>query len=374
MHIVFTRSSTIYDDSRATKEITTLLEAGHLITVLGWDRNGSASEKCADLFSVYKDRVKFNFYSGDTGVGSIQKILGRFSWNRWLKKELSKELKIDVIHACDYDTGAAVRRFAKSKKIKYVYDIYDYYVDAHPIPSILRKIIENDEIRTIDNSEVTIICTEERRVQISKAHPKRVSVIHNSPEVEEYVEYDEKYDYVYCGSLYGGRLIKEVLDMYPENHEYKFIVAGYGEYEKKAKELATVFDEFTYLGSIPYSKVLEVEKISKVISAIYEPSIRNHQLCAPNKFYEALALGKPVIVCRGTGIDKIVEEHNIGIVIDYDANQFYEALCKLCSDDQERSRIGRKSRKIYEEKYHWRIMKNRLLSVYQEIIGNSMEN
>ena len=367
MHIVFTRSSTIYDDSRATKEITALLEDGHIITVLGWDRNGNASRKCADLFSTYGNQVSFKFFSGTTGENIIKKILSRASWNRWLSKELSKESRIDVIHACDYDTGAAVRKFAKAKKIKYVYDIYDYYVDAHPVPSVLRPIVENDEIRTIDNSEVTIICTEERRAQISKAHPRKLIVIHNSPEVESFEEYVEEFDYVYCGSLYDGRLIKEVLDGYPENHHYTFVFAGYGEYESNAKELEAKFDNFTFLGSIPYSKVLEIERISKVISAIYIPTIRNHQLCAPNKFYEALALGKPVIVCKGTGIDKIVSEEHIGCVINYSAEDFYKALDYLTSNEKIRKEMGRRARIIYESKYRWSLMKEKLISEYREM-------
>ena len=115
---------------------------------------------------------------------------------------------------------------------------------------------------------------------------------------------------------------------------------------------------------MPYSKVLEIESEVKVLSAIYEPNTRNHRLCAPNKFYEALALGKPQIVCRGTGIDKIVEENDIGMVIDYDANQFYEALRKLVADDEKRAQMGARARKLYEEKYDWAIMKRVLLEAY----------
>ncbi|SEH64562.1 Glycosyltransferase involved in cell wall bisynthesis [Ruminococcus flavefaciens] len=368
MKIVYTRSSTIYDDSRASKEISAFLEAGYKVIVLGWDRNKLAVEKCKELFKEYNNSIKFRFYSGNEGKNKINKILSRINWNKWLKKQLYAIKNIDIIHSCDYDTGAVVRKFALKKHIKYVYDIFDYYIDAHPVPAFMRDIIEKDEIRTINDSEATIICTEERREQIKKSSPKKVLVIHNSPEVEEIEPCVEIYDYVYCGSLFGGRLIKEILDFYPKNSDLKFVFAGYGEFAEYAQKLDTRYDNFTFLGSIPYSEVLDIEQQAKVISAIYEPTIRNHQLCAPNKFYEALALGKPVIACKGTGIDKIVEKNRIGISIDYSAENFYDALRNLLNDENERKKIRIIARNVYDKKYKWSLMKKQLLGAYKDYI------
>ena len=81
MVIAYTRSSTIYDESRATKEIFAFLEAGYSVVVLGWDRNGVAYDKCVSLFEKYADRVEFSFYSGDIGESKVQKILCRYNWN-----------------------------------------------------------------------------------------------------------------------------------------------------------------------------------------------------------------------------------------------------------------------------------------------------
>lgn len=368
MKIVYTRSSTIYDDSRATKEINALLEAGYHVVVLGWDRTGNAKSLCNELFDIKKRSITFKFFDGKVGNNFISKLISRVKWGKWLKRALRYESEISVIHACDYDTGATIRRFAIKHKIKYVYDIFDYYVDAHSVPTILKKYIENDEIATINNSEVTIICTEERKEQIEKANPRKLIVIHNSPDVDEYINNtDEQYDYAYCGSMFNGRLIEEILNKYPENSDLKFVFAGYGEYADLANKLSKEYSNFTFLGSIPYSKVIEIEQDSKIISAIYNPNIRNHRLCAPNKFYEALALGKPCIVCKGTGIDNVVKNNDIGIVISYDANEFYKAVRSLISDNDRNSR-GVTARTLYEQKYNWNIMKTRLLSVYNDFI------
>lgn len=366
--IVYTRTSNIYDESRATKEIFTFLEMGFRVYVLGWNRNGKAREQCEILFGQYSNQIRFHFYSGGVGNGKIQKIISRFNWNQWLKNQLKIIPNIACIHACDFDTGNAVKQYAVKNRIHYVYDIFDYYVDAHPVPGILKRYVEDREIDVINHADLCIICTEERKEQIQNATPRKLLVIHNSPDVEAMPHVKEIYDYAYCGSLYGGRLIGEILQDYPKHSDLRFTIAGSGQYAQECRTLQGDFNCFSFLESVPYAKVLEAESQSKVISAIYDPSIRNHRLCAPNKFYEALALGKPLVVCRGTGIDKIVENNNLGIVIDYSAEDFYKAVETLCTDDELRKEMGSRARAIYEKEYRWTSMSERLKEAYMEVI------
>lgn len=372
MHIAYTRSSNIYDDSRATKEISTFLEQGYTVSVYGWNRDGKASESCKAVFKDHIEAVSLFFYSGTEGSGIKGKIIARYKWYRWLKNELLQNPDIDVSHACDYDTGAAVRKIAGRKNINYVYDIFDYYVDAHPVPRFIRSFVEEAEAKVINDSAAVIICTEERAEQIKKASPKRLVVIHNSPDVGAVCPVPCEYDYAYCGSMHEGRLIAEILDDYGEHRNLSFVFAGNGSFAVKAKKLSEENENFNYLGAIPYSAVLQTEAKARVISAIYDPSKRNHRLCAPNKFYEALALGKPVIVCRGTGIDKIVENNSIGIVIGYNADDFYKAVTYLCENETLCKDMGVRARGIYEDQYKWSLMKSRLIEIYSQI--TALEN
>lgn len=367
--IIYIRSSNIYDDSRATKEILALLESEYEVVVFGWNRDGEAEKKSEKQFQKYNTQISFRFFQArvDGGIG-IKNINLLWSWLKWIKKEVKKVDNIDAIHACNLDSALTIWRYAKKRSIKRIYDIYDYYVDSHNIPSLLCRMIENLEIYIINNSDLTIICTEERKEQIKKAQPKDLVIIHNSPEVEktEYVE--EIYDYVYCGSLFPGRLIKKIFENYSNNQDLTFCIAGYGAYTDFANDLEAKYENFHYFGALAYEEVLDKEKQSKIISAIYEPSARNHRLCAPNKFYEALALAKPVIVCKGTGIDKIVESNNIGIVINYNAHDFYKAVRTLKDDDDLRKQMGLRARCLYDNEYRWDIMKNRLLEKYKVLL------
>lgn len=366
--ILYIRADGIYYDSRATKEITTLLGAGYSLIVLGWNRDGKSIEKCRNDFSSYSGQLRFVFYdkSIEGSAGSNLKML--YGWLKFVNKQI-EELReeINVVHACDLDSILLSYNLIKHYRLKLVYDIYDYFVDSHYyLPKLLNYFLEKQEIKIINMADVSIICTEERMEQLAKAKPKNVVVIHNSPDVE-YLENDSIYDYFYCGTLSDHRLLKESFDRYGENTDIRVAVGGYGTYAKEANENAQQYGNFIFFGPMSYSDCLINESKSVCLSAIYKPTIRNHRLCAPNKFYEALALGKPVIVCKGTGIDKVVTDNKIGIVIDYDATELYKAIRHFVANPGECKEMGIRARKLYDDKYNWSIMAERLLNIYKEL-------
>lgn len=365
---VFIRTTNIYDDSRATKEIIAITKAGFKVVVLGWDRNGLAQAKCRETFKNYSEQVEFVFYScllpNGIGIKNIDKL---FNWSKWVKSQLDRIGKIDVVYICNLDAGLGLKNYCLRKNIPFFYDVYDYYIDSHNIPKILSPIVERMECQLINYAHTTVICTEERKEQIKKANPKNLIVIHNSPDIPFSKRQEMEYDYAYCGSLCDRRLIKEILAEYESHESLHFVFAGNDSYRDYVEELATKYEKLDFLGTVPYSKVLEIESRALVISAIYEPSIRNHQLCAPNKFYEALALSKPIIVCKGTGIDNIVQENKIGIVINYSASEFYDAVIWFKNNLEEAIAMGNRGRLLYEENYRWSIMEQKLIDSLRAI-------
>lgn len=371
--VVYIRSTGIFDDSRATKEIIALCKTGYVIHVLSWDRYGNASDKNSAIFKGYSN-VDFYYFKKrvPNGIG-IKNIFKLIVWFFWVSSCLKTFKNIRIVYTCNLDTVIPVLKYCRRRKCKLVYDIFDYYVDSHNIPSFLRNCVESQEIKAINRAELTIICTEERREQLAKAQPNNVVVIYNSPNVERRDDNDNSFDYVYCGSLSSRRLIEEILDLYPSYSNYKLYFAGYGQYAEQCDKVGREYSNFTYSQPIPYQKVLEIESKASCISAIYEPTIRNHRLCAPNKFYEALALSKPVIVCKGTGIDTIVKENDIGIVINYDAKEFYDALTWIKANPIEAKTMGAKGRLLYEQKYLWSRMEEIIVAEIMSLSGKDMQ-
>ena len=103
------------------------------------------------------------------------------------------------------------------------------------------------------------------------------------------------------------------------------------------------------------------------MTAIYDPMIGNHKYAAPNKFYEGLMLGKPLIMVKGTGMSEVVEKNNIGVLIDYNKAGVREGIRRLVNKKNEWDSISVKMKNIYEKRYSWNIMEKRLLKLYEGI-------
>ena len=367
--ILYIRSTSMYYDSRATKEIKVFLENGYNVYIVGWDREGNALEKCKEVFGTKNVKYFFFDVKVEKRIG-IKNVGLMYQWLNFVKKVyLDNKDDIDIVHGCNLDTCILFYRRLKKDGTKYVHDMFDYYKDARNLTGILGYIVEKIETDVVNRADITIICTEARKEQIAKTKPKKLIIIHNSPEVEVDVVEDNIMDYFYCGTLCEARLIGETLDEYKNYDFLKVGFAGFGVFQDLAEKNAKIFKNFSYFGRIPYSDCLKYEAQSLCLSAIYEPTWRNHRLCAPNKFYESLALGKPIIVCKGTGIDQIVEEYKIGFSINYSAKELYDSVIWLKKHEEERTEMGRRARMLYEQKYSWRIMKKILIDAYDGLTG-----
>jgi glycosyltransferase involved in cell wall biosynthesis len=111
--------------------------------------------------------------------------------------------------------------------------------------------------------------------------------------------------------------------------EVELLVAG----ECRDSDLASLLEstpEIKFLGMRPYLESLAVMRSSDAVALLYDPSAPVNRIAAPNKFYEALMVGTPVIVSKGMNLEKIVEEQNLGCVVDYhNAESLSEAVDKL---------------------------------------------
>ena len=226
-----------------------------------------------------------------------------------------------------------------------------------------------------NNADLTIICTNERKKQIRKAKPKKCIVIYNTPKISENIlnskiikSSTDKFKIVYVGILQECRLLKEIGEEIKKYPEIELHIGGFGKLETYFFELSKEFNNIFYYGQMKYEDVLKLEKDSDILFATYNPKVANHKFSAPNKLYESMALGKPIIVCKGTGIDKIVEEENIGYSISYDSKEFIKFAYKIKENINIKNILEANAKNIYNKKYSWDKMSKKLLEEYK-ILG-----
>lgn len=374
MNIIFIRSNPVDPDSRVEKEINSLLKQNHLIKILAWDRSEDYKVKKNVLFLENGNVDIFRFGIPATFGGGMKKNLLpllKFQLNvfQWLNNNKDS---FDAIHACDFDTAFISSKIAFKYEKKFVYDIFDYYVDAFNVPKKIKKMIEKKDKEIINNSDAVIICTEKRKEQIGDVNQKNIHVIHNSPpmyindKVGRFNLNKEKIKIVYVGILDDGRLIKETAEIVKNNIDYEYHVAGFGRLAPLLEEMSQKYKNIFFYGKIPYIQTLELEKNCDIMTALYDPAVPNHNYAAPNKFYEALMLGKPLIMAKNTGMNEVIEKYKIGVVIEYGEKSLEEGINRLVELKDEWPKISCNMKNIYRDNYSWNEMENRLLKIYSE--------
>ena len=181
------------------------------------------------------------------------------------------------------------------------------------------------------------------------------------------IKQTDKIKIVYVGILQDFRLLKEITDCIAEDKRFEFHVGGFGKYEQFFTEKSQKYDNIFFYGKLSYEKTLSLENECDIMLAVYDPSIENHRFAAPNKFYESLMLGKPVVMVLETGMSNIVATNNLGVLIEYSKTGFKDGLNKLIACKTEWNEMGKRANKIYNEKYSWSEMSKRLIRLYESI-------
>ena len=152
-----------------------------------------------------------------------------------------------------------------------------------------------------------------------------------------------------------------------ESKNLELYVAGFGTLEDFFVELSQIYDNIFYYGRLTYDYTLSLENECDIMLAIYDPAIDNHRFAAPNKFYESLMLGKPVIMARGTGMSEVVAEKGIGELIEFSKEGFIDGVNRLIGRKDEWPLIESRMKEIYRNQYCWDEMERRLIQIYTEI-------
>jgi len=128
-----------------------------------------------------------------------------------------------------------------------------------------------------------------------------------------------------------------------------------------------------YIGWIPsYHEVLERTLSSDILIRLSDPKHPKTRYESPNKLFEAMMCGKPIIVSDMSAMATIVRKTNCGLVVPYgDIGAIKEAIRKLVVSPDLRKEFGTNGRNSYDRTYSWLLMEQRLLTAYDNIRGPS---
>jgi glycosyltransferase involved in cell wall biosynthesis len=374
MHVFILRSNPISPDPRVEKIARGLSADGYKVHALGWDRTGKLPRhETMDAMQVTRMAIKARYGTGLMNLPAL--LIWQIGLIMWLLKHRKS---IEVIHACDFDTilPALLHKFLFKTPV--IYDIFDFYADhLRRTPELLKQAIRRIDFWAINTADGVIVVDDARFVQIEGSRPKVLISIYNSPEdtpcppVEEGASQHQNgaLRIVYVGLLQVERGIFEMIDVLRNHPDWKLDLAGFGGDEERIVDQIRGMPNISWHGRVQYQHALWLSQQADVLFATYDPAIPNHRYSSPNKIFEGMMLGKPIIVAENTNMDRIINESRCGVVIEYgNRNALENALATLANDRKLREALGQNARRAYEDVYSWQRMCQRLNNFYHQIL------
>ena len=229
---------------------------------------------------------------------------------------------------------------------KLVYDAHELETEANGLKGKLKVICRvfekflikfTDEVLTVSD-----LIAEHYRTQYPGISP---IVIRNIPQLE--LQSSSKSNLrtildipkndillLYLGGLVTGRGIERALSCLSKKLD-KFHVAfiGSGTLEKKIKSISILENQIHHYGPVAPDEVVSYAKAADIGLCLIEDLCLSYRLSLPNKLFEYLLAGIPVIINDLPEQRKFVEKYNCGWVLSDSENDLYNFLKELSLKD-----------------------------------------
>ena len=172
----------------------------------------------------------------------------------------------------------------------------------------------------------------------------------------------------YIGGIAGIRGAFEMVEAIGKT-EYRLILAGDFEpgLEDQLKRLLG-WRQVDALGFVDREGVRATMACSMAGIVLFHPE-PNHIDAQPNKMFEYMSAGIPVIASNFPLWEEILEEAECGICVDpLNPEEIAEAIQFIVAHPSEAEQMGRNGRRAVEERYNWGREEEKLLQLYSELI------
>ncbi len=298
----------------------------------------------------------------------------------------AKSFKADIYHLHDPELLTA-GLFLKRKGFSVIYDAHEdlpkQIFDKPWVPKLLRgglAYLVNKIEKHLSAKLDQVIAATPGIGESFHSNNINSEVIQNYPLLEEISnnqnakEIDDiQNSFVYMGGISKERGVMEMVravGALPEGYRPELLLGGKIVPAGLEKDLEKIsgWNRVDYLGWLDRDRVIELYRKSLAGLLIFQPS-PNHENSQPNKMFEYMAAGLPVIASDFPFWKMIIEENKCGITVDPgDINAIAEAMIYLIENKDQAYAMGQRGRAAVIEKYNWTAEEKKLLALYNRVI------
>jgi glycosyltransferase involved in cell wall biosynthesis len=289
--------------------------------------------------------------------------------------------KVDVLVANDLDTLPANFLASRIKRKPLVYDSHEYFTE---VPELLGRpvvrgtwiLIEKLLVPKVNAAYTVCDSIAEVYHDLYKVDFK---VVRNLPtcsgEQAVLPEVHEKSNFpkivLYQGALNLGRGIEAAIRSMHYIDGAELWLAGDGDITAQLKQLVAELQleaKVKFLGRLPISKLSEITRQADLGISLEEDLGLNYRFALPNKLFDYIQAGVPVLVSNLPEMKRIVEHYQIGAIAETHQRKDLAETIKRTLFNQEKNAVWKKNLKLAAKELCWENEEEILRKVYEPFL------
>lgn len=368
LHIV--RNSVVHD-SRVLKETGSLLEfyPHFQVLIAGFLEPGSSLSLYENLGGRLLKR--FSLSSRHLPKNLLAQFVKYIEWHCRVVAYCSK-FDIAIIHCHDLAPLAISVHLKFITGAKLIYDAHELETETNGLSGlrkILAKLFEKYLVKLVD-AIVTVSPSiavwyknnyRHKHVSLVRNIPSR-KLVHQAKSIslrDIYGLEDGDLLFIYLGGICNGRGIEAILNSFADpSVKHHVLFMGHGPIVDEVVSAVAVNSRIHYLEPVPPSEVIYYINSADVGLCLIEDVCLSYRYCLPNKLFECLVSGLPVLASNLPDQSKLVTLYKAGWVVGSDIGLLKTFLGQITADQvtHVKSGLNNRTSSLSWENEQWQLM------------------
>ncbi len=371
-----------------------LIQAGHEVEMITTGNNPTYDQRWIDGIKVHYLPVKY-----DQKFSYLKRIWAFLDFVKKSKTLLTKLERPDLLYISSTPlTTGLIGLWAKKKlAIPYIFEVRDLWPKA-PIEvgaitnPLLIRYLQKLEARIYQNALSLVALSPDIANHLRKiSKQSKLHLIPNFSDLEQFQPcpksdallkkygLEETFTIAYTGALGKVNAVEELIDLaemaYQRNKNWQFLIMGSGSHREYLEQIAQE-KELDNVIFIPFGNKASVNEVLSLsdfawISFAHYPVLKTN---SPNKFFDAIAAGKPVIINHKGWVYDLMKAYHLGIpCLPSKLDKAFEQLEELVDNPEKIQEMGRNSRRLAESYFSKELAVSRLIHVLDPDANSSAQ-
>lgn len=379
MNITMLVLNNFTNDARVHKEASTLAMAGHNVTVLALWQSGLAESEYQNSYRVIRLRLRSRSWQNRLLSPPIKYL--EFALLVW---RLAGRQPAQIYHANDANTLPAAWIAVKRNQAKLVYDAHELETGRDfgggYVSELYRHIWPWPERLFIHRAHIVITVSPSIQNELSRLYSIPLpQVILNCPEKiqipvshrlrEELSINENQKILLYQGRVTAGRGIESFCNAVQLVENTSGVVLGDGTALETFRDRVRSgeWQRLYFPGKVPLADLPSYTASADLGIVLTQDTCLNHRFSIPNKLFEYMHAGIPIIGSDLPEIGRIIRETETGEVCDSNDSQAIASIIqRIISNSTYYSLLQKKARKAADY-YDWKNEGKKLLDEYAKL-------